>query len=158
MKRLLIPLLLAPGVAMAGLVIVDQVPAAEKAKQLLAAQKMQLASIKPTVIGQAVAGPVPTAAIVPVEVVPAPKWTIEKGQPIHVALEAWAKSAGWSLIWYPSVSWKSISNAEMKDQKDVVAAISEVVTILRDEGKPIQLRVSEGNNVMEVLSTEVKND
>ncbi len=150
MKRLLIPLLFAPCVAMAGLVIVPQVPAAEKAR--LAAQKLQLAQLQQASSKQ------PAAAIVPVEVIASPKWTIDKGQPIHTALEAWAKSAGWSLIWYPTVSWKSISSAEMKDQKDVVAAISEVVTILRDEGKPIQLRVSEGNNVMEVLSTEVKND
>lgn len=83
---------------------------------------------------------------------------MERGQPIHLALESWAKNAGWTLIWYPAVSWKAISNVEMKNKKDVVEAVSEVVSILRAEGKPIRLRVSDGNNVMEVLSTEVKND
>ncbi len=93
--------------------------------------------------------------IMPKEV---PKFVIEKDVPIHLALDAWAKSAGWTLIWYPPVSWKAISVVDLKDKKDVVAAISEVITILRIEGKPVRLRVSDGNNVMEVLSSEIKND
>jgi hypothetical protein len=40
----------------------------------------------------------------------------------------------------------------------VVDAVSEVIDILRSEGKPVQLRISDGNAVMEVLSTEVRND
>lgn len=86
------------------------------------------------------------------------RFRMAKGEAIHTALEGWANAAGWSLIWYPSVSWKAIGNVEMKDKKDVVEAVSEVVSVLRAEGKPIRLRVSDGNNVMEVLSTEVKND
>lgn len=87
-----------------------------------------------------------------------PQWKVKKGEPIHEALVEWAEAADWTLIWYPSVSWKAISDVVMDEQPDVVAAVSEVVTILRAEGKPIQLRVSDGNNVMEVLATEVKND
>jgi hypothetical protein len=96
--------------------------------------------------------------VVPAEIVAPSKWTIAKGEPIHIAMESWAKKAGWTLLWYPSVSWKAISDVDMQVQKDVVAAVSEVVTVLRDEGKPVRLRVSDGNKVMEVLSTEVKND
>lgn len=169
MKRLLIPLLIAPGVAMAGLVIVDQVPAAVKAKQQAeaqaAAQKSLLASLaKPATAAPLAQDSKPSAAaalpaaIVPVVAPSAPKFLIVKGQPIHQALDEWTKIAGWTLIWYPSVSWKAISDVDMKDKKDVVAAVSDVITILRDEGKPVRLRVSDGNNVMEVLSTEVKND
>lgn len=98
------------------------------------------------------------AAVVPAVAALVPKFLIVSGQPIHQALDEWAKSAGWTLIWYPSVSWKAISDVDMRDKKDVVAAVSDVITILREEGKPIRLRVSDGNNVMEVLSTEVKND
>jgi hypothetical protein len=36
--------------------------------------------------------------------------------------------------------------------------VVELVSLLRSEGKPIQLRLSTGNKVMEVLSTEVVND
>lgn len=153
MKRLIIPVLLVPSVAMAGLLIVGDPPKKEQEKK--ANQVAELASLtakpaKPVAIVPVVAA----AAVVPA----APKWQIEKGQPIHLALEGWAKDSGWTLIWYPSVSWKAISAVDMKEKKDVVAAVSEVVTILRDEGKPVRLRVSDGNNVMEVLSTEVKND
>lgn len=132
MKRLLFPLLLAPGVATAGVVIVDQPPSLVKSKQ--------------------------SASLGVQAQIDAPQWSIKKGQAIHIALDAWAKNAGWTLLWYPSVSWKAISDVDMKDQKDVVAAVSEVITVLRDEGKPVRLRVSDGNNVMEVLSTEVRND
>lgn len=83
---------------------------------------------------------------------------IRKGRPINEALESWATAAGWTLLWYPSVSWKAIADVDMSDRRDVSAAVSEVISILREEGKPVQLRISEGNKVMEVISTEVKND
>ena len=139
MKRLLIPLLLAPGVAMAGVVIVDPAPVVVNSKQT--------------------SQQVPTQRLLTLnDIAQASQWSIEKGEPIHIALDTWTKNAGWTLLWYPSISWKAISKVDMKGQKDIVAAVSEVITILRDEGKPVSLRVSDGNYVMEVLSTEVKND
>lgn len=165
MKRLLVPMLFAPGAAFAGLVIVSSTPATDQTKQAALAGKTvaELASLsaRPATsspVIKTVAAAVPEAAPAIVAAPAAPKFLIEKGQPIHQALESWAKSAGWTLIWYPNVSWKAISDVDMKDKKDVVAAVSDVITILRDEGKPVRLRVSDGNNVMEVLSTEVKND
>lgn len=104
------------------------------------------------------AGSVDRLAGAPAPVEKVARFRLEKGQPIHVALEGWAKDAGWTLIWYPAVSWKAISDVDIKNKKDVVEAVSEVITVLRSEGKPVRLRVSDGNNVMEVLSTEVKND
>lgn len=94
---------------------------------------------------------------------PAPKvqsrWVVEKGEAIHVVLESWAAKSGWTLLWYPSHSWKAISRVTIDAEKDVVAAVSEVITTLREEeGKQIKLKVSDGNSVMEVVSTEVKND
>lgn len=83
-------------------------------------------------------------------------FVLRKGVPIHSQLEAWARYAGWDLIWYPSVSWKAIGNADMNDHKDVSAAVEFVVNVLRDEGKPIRLRISEGNRIMEVVSNEVR--
>ena len=81
---------------------------------------------------------------------------IRKGVPIHQQLEAWARSAGWEFIWYPSVSWKAIGDADMNIHKEISAAVEEIVNILRDEGKPIRLRISEGNRIMEVVSNEVR--
>lgn len=79
-----------------------------------------------------------------------------KGFPIHVQLERWAKEAGWDFHWYPSISWKSIANADMSQHTDVSSAVEEVVQILRDEGKPVQLKISAANRVMEVISNEVR--
>lgn len=81
---------------------------------------------------------------------------IRKGVPIHQQLEAWARFAGWEFIWYPSVSWKAIGDADMNGHKEISAAVEDVVNILRDEGKPIRLRISEGNRIMEVVSNEVR--
>lgn len=83
---------------------------------------------------------------------------LRRGVPIHTQLEAWARFAGWQLIWYPSVSWRAIGDADLNKTKDVSAAVEEVVNILRDEGKPIRLRISEGNRIMEVVSNEVRSD
>lgn len=87
----------------------------------------------------------------------APAFTLQTGQPIHEALQAWSAGADWTLNWLPSVSWKTLRGTTY-NQPDVVAAVSEVIETLRFEGKPIALRVSDGNKVMEVISTEVRND
>lgn len=140
MRRLLLALLATHSLAHAGVILVDE-----------AGPKKPAVSASATPAGQTATATAPTPR-------PVPKWQIEKGQPIHQALEAWAKEANWTLIWYPSVSWKAIGPVDMQHKKDVVDAVSEIVNVLRAEGKPVRLRVSDGNNVMEVVSTEVKND
>lgn len=84
------------------------------------------------------------------------RFQLVKGYPIHSQLQAWAKEAGWDLHWYPAVSWKAIGSADMSAHKDVSTAVEEVIEVLRDEGKPIRLRISEGNRVMEVVSNDVR--
>jgi len=86
---------------------------------------------------------------------PHPEFVLRTGQPIHTELRSWADRDGWMLLWYPNVSWKTVREASI-DKADVVAAVTEVIDILRDEGKAVTLRVSEGNKVMEVISTEVR--
>lgn len=105
----------------------------------------------------------PTAFELPIDsadmaVNKAAPFRLRRGVPIHTQLEAWARFAGWQLIWYPSVSWRVIGDADLNKTKDVSAAVEEVVNILRDEGKPIRLRISEGNRIMEVVSNEVRSD
>lgn len=84
-------------------------------------------------------------------------FVLRGGEPIHTDIAAWAKRHGWELYWLHRASWKTLRETRVQ-KLDVTDAISEVVDILRDEGKPIMLRISEGNKVMEVLSTEVRND
>ena len=67
-------------------------------------------------------------------------------------------ASGWELLWHPTMSWRTVREANLSREPDVVAAVSKVIDILRDEGKPVRLKISDGNKVMEVLSNEVRND
>jgi hypothetical protein len=84
-------------------------------------------------------------------------FVLRKGEPIHLALRGWAERAGWELIWQPTVSWRVLRDTAIA-KGEFTEAAAEVIEILRDEGKPITLRISEGNKVMEVISQEVRND
>lgn len=87
-----------------------------------------------------------------------PSFILQRDQPIHTELQAWAKAQDWELLWYPSMSWRVLREADLSAASDVAAAVSEVIDILRDEGKPVRLKISDGNRVMEVFSNEVRND
>ena len=50
---------------------------------------------------------------------------IKRGEPIHVALQALARADGWTLLWYPTVSWKAIADVDLRQHKDAEAAIAE---------------------------------
>jgi len=84
--------------------------------------------------------------------------TIHQGDLLHLALEALAGSAGWTFIWYPNVSWRAVADIDLRAYSAPVTAVIELVRVMRQEGKPIQLRISQVNHVMEVLSTEVLHD
>lgn len=83
---------------------------------------------------------------------------IRKGVPIHSQIQAWARAKGWQLIWYPTVSWRAIADADFNQHTELTSAIEDVVNILRDEGKPVRLRISDGNHVLEVMTNEVRGD
>ena len=84
--------------------------------------------------------------------------TIRQGDLLHLDLEALARSAGWTFIWYPSVSWRAVADIDLRAYSAPQTAVIELVRVMRQEGKPIQLRMSKANQVMEVLSTEVAHD
>ena len=84
-------------------------------------------------------------------------YVLRTGELISVELDHWARREGWQFIWHPSTSWRTL-RATQFPQGDVAAAVASVIDILRDEGKPIRLRISDGNKVMEVMSTEVRHD
>ncbi len=115
--------------------------------------------------GAAVASPVSAkaeaaAVATPVPVAEAPKTIkheLRTGEPIHTELKRWADFYGWDFHWYHAKSWKTMRDTVIA-KTAVDDAIAEVIDILRSEGKPVQLRISEGNKVLEVLSTEVRND
>jgi hypothetical protein len=83
---------------------------------------------------------------------------IAKGSLLHLALQALSESQGWTFIWYPNVTWRAIADIDLTLYPTAQSAVMQLVGLLRLEGKPIQLRMSEGNKVMEILSTQVNND
>lgn len=83
---------------------------------------------------------------------------IRKGRLINEGLEERAKAEGWTFLWYSKRRWEAIADIDMSHYKTADEAVDDIVTGLREEGKPISLRISEGNKVMEIFSTEVKND
>lgn len=94
----------------------------------------------------------------PVEQTPVQSgFLLRGGQPISAEITAWAARTGWEIYWHHRVSWKTIRDTVI-NRADVSEAVSEVIDILREEGKPIALRISAGNKVMEVLSLEVRNE
>lgn len=93
----------------------------------------------------------------PMVVVEPVRYSLRTGEPIHKDLQFWADREGWELHWQPTVSWRTLRATEI-DKNDLAGAVTEVIDILRDEGKPVRLRISDGNKVMEVISTEVRND
>jgi hypothetical protein len=84
-------------------------------------------------------------------------FVLNTDQPIHEALGDWAKQSGWHLVWQPDVSWRTLREASYT-HLELVAAVDAVVSTLRSEGKPVALRVSDGNKVLEIISTEVRHD
>ena len=137
---------------------------AAQAQGFIDARKPKAADPVPPAAAAAPAAPAaaPAAAVVasPPAAPPAPKAIVHDlrtGEPIHSELKRWAEFYGWDFHWYPARSWRTLRDTTIpKPQVD--EAVAEVIEILRGEGKNVQLRISEGNRVMEVFSTEVRND
>lgn len=123
-----------------------------------AAHAQQGISVSPMPFNDGAALPIAPAAVPRAGAAEAaPAYQLKTGEPIHEGMKTWADREGWMLVWHPTVSWRTLRGATV-DAVDVAAAVSEVVDILRDEGKPVALRISAGNKVMEVMTTEVRND
>jgi hypothetical protein len=83
---------------------------------------------------------------------------ILKGERIDLGLRAMAMAEGWEFIWYPTDSWLAINDIPLSQYKDAAEAVIDIIDGLREEGKPVAYHISDGNRVIEILSTEVKND
>jgi len=87
-----------------------------------------------------------------------PRAVINQGELIHEGLERFAKSRNWTLMWLVNWDWKAVAEVDLSKGADPVDAVSKVIEALKQEGHPLQLRVYEDNQVMEVVTTEVFND
>lgn len=105
----------------------------------------------PAVAGQATANAAAaTAAVAPAE----QQWVIKRGQPLHVQIEQWATKAGWQLYWRYDKAIFPPGDATFSGPFDKV--LEQVVVQLFNEGKPVHLRIWEGNRVAEVTRSTPK--
>ncbi len=82
------------------------------------------------------------------------KWTLRAGREIDRELEGWAKKSGWQLNWQMQKTWKVAADAEFTG--DFVTAITKVVELLYSEGRPIRMKLWEGNRVADIYSSDVR--
>lgn len=105
----------------------------------------------------AVVGPTPAASskASAAGAVPAPKapepWVLRSDRPIHIQLEQWANEAGWRLYWRLEKSWRPPADATFTGSFD--RALEEVIRGLFAEGKPVHLRIWDGNRVAEIVQS-----
>src|SRR5476649_2106282 len=69
----------------------------------------------------------------------------------HLDAQRYAEAEGWTFIWYPGVSWEVIGNIDLTRYKNADEGVEDIITGLREEGKAVKYRVSEGNKIMEIL-------
>lgn len=141
MKRLLVPMLFAPGIAMAGLVIVsDGAAKGDLAKkQLIAKLDTQKVAVMP---------PVASAPVIPV--VEVEQWEIKAGASLRATLENWCDRAGYRLVWNVEGGYRSQGNFTSegdfkKGVKELFAAIPQDLHLDVDITKNKLVIVSRGS-------------
>lgn len=92
----------------------------------------------------------PPGAQPPAQQVPT-SWVLHADRPIHTQLNEWAVSAGWTLSWELEKSWRPPADATFTGPFD--KALEDVVRSLFNEGKPVHLRVWDGNRVAQVVQS-----
>lgn len=81
-------------------------------------------------------------------------FVLHEGANIHEELENWCKSEQWSFFWRPGISWKVLKTTTI-NETSVVKAVQQVIETLRHEKKSIRMEVYKGNNVIEIISTDI---
>lgn len=181
MKRLVLALLLAPGIASAGLVIVDTKPvppvqAAQQVKgalpfaQPVSTSGKETAARPPEVVKapvqdasakliQKVEVPkaeavksVPAPVLVPAPK-PAPTWTLTAGRTVGKELQGWGEKAGWKVIWNLPKDWAVPATTTFPG--DFKTAASSVIKNLSANGAIISAKFFDGNNTVVVAGPGV---
>ncbi len=81
---------------------------------------------------------------------PAPTWTLQQGTLIGKVLDAWAKKAGWTVVWQLTQDWSVPSSTTLSG--DFKAVVTKVVTALAKEGVDIHA-VFHSNNTVVISGT-----
>ncbi len=140
MKRLLLPVLCAPAMAMAGIVIVDEAPRPVPA----------VASIVPLAVAvQAVKPP----AILPL-------WRAEVGSTLRESVQKWVdaanagKSDKWTLVWNTTEGGDRVVNyridAPLSFQGSLDEAVANCIRLYEDAKTPLKVDINLGQKLLYV--------
>lgn len=154
MKRLLLPALLVPSVAMAGMVLVDDgstatQPTRAPASPIVAIQSTAVigpATIMPT-DGPIAAKALPNAGIVPM-------WTASAGSTLRDSIQKWANQAQWTLVWdAPDGVDKSVNYpivAPLHFEGSIDQAVGDCIRLYEHAKKPLAIEINPSQRLLYV--------
>lgn len=150
MKRLLLPALFVPSVAIAGMVLVDD---GSTATQSAGVAQLPVASVAPvlpagmTVGAPAIAVPVPDAGIVPV-------WSAVKGSTLRDSIQKWADEAKWTLVWdAPDGADKTVNYlivAPLRFQGSIDQAVGDCLRLYEHAKRPLGVEINREQRLLYV--------
>jgi hypothetical protein len=152
MKKLLLPALLVPSVAMAGMVLVDD---GSTASQTAGVAQQPVVSVAPGVPSRRfphVAAPAgalsaPDAGIVPL-------WTATAGSTLRESIQKWADQAKWTLVWdAPDGVDKSVNYpivAPLHFQGQIDEAVGDCIRLYEHAKKPLGVEINRSQRLLYV--------
>ncbi|NLP65480.1 toxin co-regulated pilus biosynthesis Q family protein [Paraburkholderia sacchari] len=154
MKRLLLPALLVPSVAMAGMVLVDD---GSTATQTTGMPASPIVAVPPAVVSApAIAAPVAsTGAVQPVpDAGIVPVWTAPAGSTLRDSIQKWANQASWTLVWdAPDGVDKSVNYpivAPLHFQGPIDQAVGDCIRLYEHAKKPLALEINQSQRLLYV--------
>jgi type IV pili sensor histidine kinase/response regulator len=149
MKKLLLPALLVPSVAMAGMVLVDDGSTASQAAGVGQRAIVSAASGVPSAATTAPVGAVsaPDAGIVPL-------WTAAAGSTLRESVQKWADQAKWTLVWdAPDGVDKSVNYpivAPLHFQGQIDEAVGDCIRLYEHAKKPLGVEINRSQRLLYV--------
>jgi hypothetical protein len=149
MKKLVIPALLVPSMAMAGVVLVDDgaPPRAGNAPVVsVAASSVMATQISVGGAGALVGGPISVGDQITADPGAGRVWTAKVGSTLRESVQAWSDQAKWHLIWdAPDGPDKQVNypiKMELTFHGSVDQAISQCIALYEKAPKPLQVIIS----------------
>lgn len=149
MKKLVIPALLVPSLAMAGVVLVDDgaPPKTSSAAVVAAAASGAVPTqISIGVPGVQVGGAISVGEQITADPGASQVWTAKVGSTLRESIQAWADQASWHLIWdAPDGPDKQVNypiKMELTFHGSVDQAISQCIALYEKASKPLQVIIS----------------
>jgi Toxin co-regulated pilus biosynthesis protein Q len=151
MKRLLLPALLVPSVAMAGMVLVDD---GSTATQTTGVAQRPVASVAPGVASAVVSAPAPAATVPVPDPGIVPVWNAAKGSTLRESIQRWADQAKWTLVWEaPDGIDKTVNYpivAPLHFQGSIDEAVGNCIRLYEHAKKPLGVEINREQRLLYV--------